>query len=253
MKCVRYYDSFDDDFEESADQNFTIPDDYRRVRNGLMYRVLSAVTYAVALVFGSVYCRLCLHMKIHGRKNLKKADGGYFIYGNHTQPLGDVFTPALCAFPRRIYTVVSPANYGIPVIGKILPYLGALPTASTLGGMRDFNAALETRIKSSHPIVIYPEAHVWEYCSSIRPFPDTSFRFPQKLNCASFAMTSVYKRSRLHRRPTAHVYIDGPYYPSGNNARECAASLCEQVRSAMENRAAQSDISYIEYKKRDDL
>lgn len=247
---IRYYDSFEDDFEQSAQQELKLPEDYRRIRSDARSRLASALVYGVALVFGSVYCRLCLHVRIHGRRKLKKVDGGYFIYGNHTQPLGDVFTPALCAFPRRIYTVVSPANYGIPVIGKILPYLGALPTADTLEGMRDLKAAVEARINGAHPVVIYPEAHVWEYYSGIRPFSDTPFHFPARLGCASFAMTVVYKRARLHRRPTAHVYIDGPFFPLGESTRARASSLREQVRSAMKMRAALSDISYIEYRRR---
>ena len=189
MKKVRYYSSFTDDFEESANQGFELPQDYKWVRTDALSKLLSGLIYGSAVILGGAYCKFFLHMKIKGRKNLKGVKGDFFIFGNHTQPVGDVFIPALCVLPKRIYTVVSTANYGIPIIGKILPFLGALPVVSSLHGIKELNRAIEQRLEKGHPIVIYPEAHVWEYYTDIRPFPDTSFRFPARLDKPSFAMT----------------------------------------------------------------
>lgn len=247
---IRYYESFTDDFDESADQNFKIPDDYKWIRTDIWSRILSAVIYAIAVAVGAVYCKLVLSIHIHGKKKLKSVQGGYFIYGNHTQPFGDVFIPALCAHPRRIYTIVSPANYGIPVIGKILPYLGALPTVGSLHGIRELDAAIRTRISNGNPVVIYPEAHVWEYYTKIRPFSDASFGFPARMGAPVFSMTAVYKRSRFHKRPTMHMYIDGPFYPEGNTPKERAVSLCDTVTRSMTARSLESDVEYIKYVKK---
>ncbi len=115
-------------------------------------QILSGFIYGLAVIFGGAYCKFFLHMKVKGRKNLKRMTGDFFIYGNHTQPVGDVFIPALCVLPKRIFTVVSTANYGIPVIGKILPYLGALPIVDSLHGFKELNKAIETRIKKNHPM-----------------------------------------------------------------------------------------------------
>ena len=143
---IRYYNEFTDDFEETANQNFELKSDYKWVRTDFLSKFLSALIYSIAILFSSIYCPLFLHMRIKGRKNLKGIKGGFFIYGNHTQPFGDVFIPALTVFPRRIYTVVSPANYGIPVIGKILPYLGALPIVDSIKGFKELSKAMETRL-----------------------------------------------------------------------------------------------------------
>jgi len=240
---VRYYESFADDFEVSKNQNFTLPNDYKWVRNDIFSRFLSTVVYTLALIFSSVYCYFFLHMRVRGREKLKDVNGGFFIYGNHTQPVGDVFIPALAVFPRRIYTIVSPANYGIPIIGKILPYLGALPTADTLSGLRKLKNAIEYRLEKGNPIVIYPEAHVWEYYTKIRPFPDTSFSFPVKSGSPAFAMTVTYKKSRFFKRPLMEVYIDGPFFGE-------KADLHREVFSAMQKRSSQSNFDYIEYKEK---
>lgn len=243
----RRYTSFDEDFEKTANQNFTLPQDYRYVRKNFGARALSALIYGAALAFSGVYCRLVLHMRVRGSSCLRGVDGGFYIYGNHTQPFGDVFIPALCVFPRRIYTVVSPANYGIPVIGKLLPYLGALPLVPSLHGYRALLQAMKERLDAGHPIVIYPEAHVWEYYTGIRPFPAAAFAYPVKFDKPAFAMTVTYQKSVLHRRPNMTVYLDGPFYGTGETAKQKEASLHDAVYRTMLERSKASNCAYIRY------
>lgn len=250
MKEERYYSSFTDDFEESANQNLKLPQNYKWVRTDIVSKLLSGLVYGLAVIFGGAYCRFFLHMKVKGKKNLKGIKGGFFIYGNHTQPIGDVFIPALCVLPKRIYTVVSTANYGIPVIGKLLPFLGALPIVDSLHGIKQLNKAMEQRLKKGHPIVIYPEAHVWEYYTDIRPFPDTSFKFPVKFDTPTFAMTVTYKKSGLFKKPIMEVFLDGPFYPQGSSVRDKTRDLHQKVLAAMLERSKSSNCSYIEYKER---
>lgn len=248
MKRIRYYSSFADDFEYSAEQNFKLPDNYKWVRTDILSKFLSGFIYGLAVIFGELYCRMFLHMRVKGNKNLKDIKGGCFIYGNHTQPVGDVFIPALCVLPKRIYTVVSPANYGIPIIKKILPFLGALPIVSSLHGAKQLNKAIEYRVNNGHPIVIYPEAHVWEYYTGVRPFSDTSLKFPVKFNKPAFAMTVTYKKSRIFKRPIMEVFLDGPFYSCGNTIKEKTADLHQKIYNTMKNRSYNSNYNYIEYK-----
>ena len=251
MKKTRYYASFADDFEQSADQNFKLPENYKWVRTDIVSMFLSGLIYGLAVIFGGAYCRFFLHMKVKGRKNLRGVKGGFFIYGNHTQPIGDVFIPALCVLPKRIYTVVSTANYGIPIIGKLLPYLGALPIVNTLHGVKELNKAMEQRLNKKHPIVIYPEAHVWEYYTGIRPFPDTSFKFPVKFDRPSFAMTVTYRKAKFFKRPLMEVFIDGPFYPQGDTVKEKTVSLHSQIYSVMQKCSENSNENFIIYKSND--
>ena len=247
---VRYYSSYTDDFEQSSNQNFELAEDYEWVRTDFISHFMSGLIYGLAIIFGGLYCRLFLHQRIKGRNNLKGVKGGFFIYGNHTQPVGDVFIPALCVLPKRIYTVVSPANYGIPVIGKLLPFLGAIPTAKSLHEAKEFNKAVNYRIEKGHPVVIYPEAHVWEYYTKIRPFSDTSFKFPVKFDKPAFAMTVTYRKSKVFKRPIMEVFIDGPFYPNGNTPKERTANLHNQVYNVMNERSKNSNFRFIEYKQK---
>lgn len=249
MKEVRYYRSFSDDFSLSPNQDYKVPEGYRWIRRDFLSRFLSALTYSAAILFSNVYCRIFLGVRFKNRKALKNTkESGAFIYANHTQPIGDVFNPALAALPNRIYTVVSPANLGLPVIGKILPFLGALPIEDSIKGMKSLSEAIECRIKEKKCVVIYPEAHVWEYYTGIRPFPSTSFRYPVKLGAPVFAMTTTYKKRRFFKRPLAVIYIDGPFYSKGSK-REEADKLKDTVYGIMLQRSRKSDCEYIEYKK----
>lgn len=252
MKRVRYYKDFTDDFAVSKNQSFTLDETYQHIKTDFLSKLASLVVYSLALIFSSIYLKFFLRVRFSGKKKFKSVKGGFFIYGNHTQSVGDVFIPALAAFPRRIYTVVSTANYGIPVIGKILRPLGALPIIPTLKGMKNLEVAIKTRAETNHPIVIYPEAHVWDYYTGVRPFPDTSFKFPVRLNMPAFSMTATYKKSKLFKRPSINVIIDGPFYPEGETAKIKARDLHDKVYCSMLNSAKKSNCNYVEYKKSED-
>lgn len=243
---VRYYRDFDTDFSVSKNQSFVLPSDYVFVRRDRLFRILSALSYGAAYVFAQVYCRLFLKMRVHNSKALR-GTGGAFIFANHTQPVGDVFMPALVS-GARIYTVVSPANYGIPVIGRWLKYLGALPIPKEIKRLRQLSLAVEERLRDGANIVIYPEGHVWEYYNGVRPFDQTAFHYPVKYRKPSFVLTTVYKKARFGKKPQLHLYVDGPIRPDENLApREASEEMRLAVRKIMENRCAEGDAEYIKY------
>lgn len=243
---IRYYRSDTDNFVETRDQNRRVPPNYPWNPNPF----LSGLVYGLAIAFSSVYLPLFLHVRYKHRKTLRPGQtSGAFIYCNHTQPLGDVFLPALPAFPGRIHTVVSPANLGIPVIGRILPYLGALPIPDSISGMKQFTAAMERRLDEKRYIAIFPEAHVWEYYTGIRPFSESAFKYPVKFHKPVYSMTVTYRKRRFGKRPAAVVYIDGPFSADQNaTPRQQAAQLRNQVYDCMCGRSHNSNCDYIQYK-----
>lgn len=246
-KKTYYYKTFNDDFFDDGVKH-TLPDGYKWVRKGLLFKILSHIVYVFALIFSGIYCKLFLHIKFIGADKLRKQKGGFFLYGNHTQPVGDVFIPAFACFPKRIYTVVSSANLDLPVIGKILPCLGALPIPENISGMKQFQNAIEFRIKTGHPVIIYPEAHVWKYYTGIRPFGAVSFKYPVNLDVPVYAMTTTYKKRKFFKKPKTEIYIDGPFYADGTK-KEKAENLRKSVCDCMTERSQLSNCEYIKYEK----
>lgn len=248
---IRYYHEFTDDFVQSKNQDYKLPENYEWLQSSFFSKFFAEFIYALAIIFSNVYCRFFLHVKVKDKHKFKQVGkSGAFVYGNHTQPIGDVFDPAMICFPKRIHTLASPANLGIPFLGKILPYLGALPLADSLSGMKKLNHAIQYRIEQGRFIIVYPEAHVWDYCTIIRPFSDSSFKYPVKLDKPVFCMTTTYQKRKFGKKPNITIYIDGPYYRDTSlNQREQAAKLHDTVFAKMQERSRQSNYSYIIYEK----
>lgn len=249
MERLYYYKSYADDVVTNENQDYRLPDNYKWITDSKTERVKSAAVYALAVACGFLYCRFGLHVRVVGREKLKEnRSHGFFLYGNHTQTVADVFLPAIACLGKRIYTIVSPANFGLPVIGKILPALGALPIPDCLSMMKTFQRAVGTRIEQKHVVVIFPEAHVWPYYTKIRPFPDTSFYYPVQQHAPVYALTTTYQKRLIGEKPKVTLYIDGPFYPDGTlPVKEQRAKLCKMVAAAMQQRSKSSDYAYVSY------
>ncbi len=249
-KQIRYYKTFQDDFVESSDQNFVLPGDYVWIRESKRARLARPILYAIAYLFALIYGKVVLHLKIVKTVDTKDyRNTGAVVYGNHTQPIGDVFVPALVCAPKRCYTIASPANLGIPVIGALLPWMGALSIPSDFKQMKNFLGAVRQRLQENNCIIVYPEQHVWPYCSQIRPYSATSFDYAVKNKVPAFCMTTTYQRRRFSEKPRATVYLDGPFYADASLSPQAQKeALRDQVYACMQKRSEQSTCQYIEYR-----
>ena len=203
----------------------------------------------VALPLAFLYTKLVLRQKTVGREKLKGYRGsGMFIYGNHTQEIGDPLIPNIFCFPKRVYFIVHPDNVSIPALGRITPYLGAIPLPDDGGARRRFITCLDRRIAQKSAIVIYPEAHIWPFYTKIRPFTDKSFGYPARSGAPVFCFTNTYKRRGGSGRAGIVTYIDGPFLPDMTlPPKKRRALLRDLVYSAMCARAELSDIEVIKY------
>lgn len=250
---IQFYESFSDDVVENSGQDFSLPEAYVWIKNGVAPRLCSGLLYGIARAAGFFYCRFGLHASVKNRRVFRTwKKQGYFLYANHTQPLGDVFLPAFANPAKRVYTIVSPANLGLPVIGRLLPCLGALPVPSGFCQMKRFLQAIAERVRAGNSVVVYPEAHVWPYYTKIRPFPATSFRFPVENRTPAFAMTTTYEKRRWGKKPKLTVYLDGPFWPDETlSKKEQQKKLRDEIFACMERRSRCSTCEYIRYQKKE--
>ena len=247
-----YYDkSYEDDLVISKNQEYKLPDNYKWIHSNVFYRFFSSILYRIAKFCGAIYCKCFLHIKIENKDILKKyKKQGYFIYGNHTQPIGDVFIPALLS-SKRIYTIASSSNIGVPVIGPLLPMIGILPIPKELKRTKKIIEAVYTRISQNNAVIVYPEAHVWPYYTKIRPYKDTAFGFQVDTNSISFCMTTTYYKRKYGKKPGIKVYIDGPFKIDTNlNKKENKEKLCKEIYECMVDRSKNSFYDYIKYVER---
>ncbi|MBP5656776.1 1-acyl-sn-glycerol-3-phosphate acyltransferase [Candidatus Saccharibacteria bacterium] len=250
MNHVKYYKSFDQDFSESKQQDYKLPDDYQWINPKLSHRIISALLYPIIIIFVFCYQKFYAHVKIVNKKVLKKAKKqGYFLYSSHTQVFGDVVNHFITTFPTHPYLICSPANLGIVAIGRQLPLMGALPIPDNIHQLQQFNSAIKTRIQQKKVIVTYPEAHVWPWYTGIRPMNTAAFHYPATINAPVFVATTTYQKSKFHKKPKITIYVDGPIRaPKDLPRKDKTHYYQEKITETMQRRANLSNYAYIEYK-----
>lgn len=252
---IYYQDELNDEFStfETTPPKIDGSYDYerrsfsKRLSRFFLYRI---VMYPIVVFYG----RVIFGQKIIGREKLKQyKKKGYFLYGNHTQPFGDATLQTRLPWPTSTYIIVHPNNLNVPVLGKWTPSLGGLPLPDGMSAYKNFLAAIKNRILEGHPVVIYPEAHIWPYYTKIRPFPDTSFRYPVEIGVPSFCFVNTYHKRKIRKRPKMITYIDGPYFPSeeARDLHEKMKSLRDQVHDRMVELSRNSDVEVIRYMRKE--
>jgi 1-acyl-sn-glycerol-3-phosphate acyltransferase len=249
-KIIYYRDELNDEFSSAVINAKKIDGDYVYDHTSLFKKFTHFFWYRiVAVPIAFLYLKIHFHHKIVNRKVLREAkDTGYFIYGNHTQPVGDAVIPTFVSWPRDAYVIVHPANVSMPFLGKINPSMGAIPLPDTKEASRNFVNIIEKRIQEKKAVFIYPEAHIWPYYTGIRPFPDTSFDYPVRLGVPAFFFTNTYQKRRFSGKPRIVTYIDGPFYPDETLPRRLAQKqLRDRIHETMTRRADSSTVTRIRY------
>lgn len=283
IKTVYYNNELTDEFSSAVITPKKIDGNYKYDRDRIGGRLLHFIFYRIiAIPTAFFYLHLSHHHKIVGREKIKAfiaeaknderrrreqkalrraqkqsataavSPRSCFIYGNHTQATADALIPTFITHPANAYVIVHPNNVSMPVLGRITPYIGALPLPDDIAASRNFRAIIDKRVREGSPIFIYPEAHIWPYYTGIRPFPDDSFYYPIKYNVPVFCFTNTYKR-RGNGKPRIVTYVDGPFYPDGElPLKERRRELRDRVYDCMKQRSLESDIVWIEYRPADE-
>lgn len=253
-KIIYYTDELNDEFSLAEISPRTIDKNYVYIHKSLFKKFTRFFWYRIVFFpIAILYSKIKFHHKVVNQdviKGYKKS--GYFLYGNHTQDIGDAFMVQRINKAKGKYVIVHPNNVSMPVLGKLTPSLGALPLPDDLAAYKNFISAIETRIKQRKCVVVYPEAHIWPFYTGIRPFVDTSFQYPIKLDVPTFCFTNTYQKRRFSKKPKIVTYVDGPFFPNKElTFKEQRADLRNQVYNCMCKRAENSTVNWIQYIKKD--
>ena len=255
-QTVYYENEQTDEFSGVSRKTVRVGADYPYLPKGWLYRFLSFLAYRVVMKpFAYLYCKARFALRIRGREVLRPFHKtGYYLYLNHTLMAGDAFIPNLLDYSKRTYVAVHPDNISLPVAGRFIRLCGAIPTPTSLHAHKPFCEALSTRVREGACVAIYPEAHIWPWCTMIRDFPDISFDYPIRDGAPVFAATVTYAKRRVGKTPRVTVFVDGPFYPDPTlPRREARARLRDAVHAAMTARAKEnSTYARVRYVKREE-
>lgn len=262
-KIIYYTDELNDEFSLTQITARKIDGNYnydgkpftRKLARLFFYRII-----ATPLVW--IYLKSTYGHKIIGKEKIKKylkeqkkhsdEKKGYMLYGNHTNDMADAYIPTMITFPKPAYVIVHPNNVSMPFMGKITPYLGAIPLPDDFAAARNFKISIERKMKKAWPVVIYPEAHIWPFYTKIRPFKETSFRYPVQYDVPVFSFTNTYQKKKIGKKPKIITYIDGPFYPNKSvDSKNQRMDIRNQVYDQMCKRSTLNTVELIKYIKKD--
>ena len=253
-KVIYYEDEHNDEFSTTVIKTKRIDENYRYERDSFGERLLHFFIYKVfATPLAALYLKLKFSHRIVGKEKIKPyKKESFFMFANHTQDMADAYIPSMVSFPKDAYIIAHPNNVSMPVLGRVTPYLGAIPLPDTFAAHKKFLREIEKKLDKGCAVVIYPEAHIWPYYTKIRDFADTSFSFPVKHRRPVFAFTNTYQKKRFSKEPKIVTYIDGPFFPDESlSPREARKKLRDEVHAAMTERAKLSGVVKIEYIKKE--
>lgn len=251
-KVIYYNDELNDEFSAAKITPKVIDENY--VYQGGYLRKVGRVFWYYILIkpFAYFFLKLKYGHKIINKDALKKVKNtGIFLYGNHTNDLADAFIPTMLSHPRGAYVIVNPCNVSMPVLGHITPALGAVPLPDNKKASKNFTEYISDIISRKQCIAVYPEAHIWPYCTWIRNFGDASLRYPVKYNVPVYTFTNTYQKRVGRKTPRMVTYVDGPFYPEeGIPVREKRKKLRDEIFETMKKRSENNTACLVEYIKK---
>lgn len=255
-EVIYYSDVLNDEFSTMQIETPTIDGSYRYRRDGFFGRILHFLTFRlIGKPLAYIYLKSQFRHRIVGRNRLKPyKHQSIFLYGNHTQIIGDALIPAFILRPRSMTVIVHPNNTAIPGIGKFVPYMGGMPLPSDVAATKNFMAELTRRItKKKSPVVIYPEAHLWPYYTEIRPFKSTSFTYPIQYKAPAFCFVNTYSKGKKGKVNIV-THVAGPFFArEGLSLAEAREDLRDQIYKAMKDIAYEySTYAKIRYVKKEE-
>ena len=167
-KVIYYQDELNDEFSTAVIEAKKIDGDYVYDRKGPVRAFTRFFWYRiVATPIAFLYAELSLHQRSVGREKLKPfRKQGIYLYGNHTQAIGDPFTPNVFCFPKRVSFIVHANNVSMPYLGRINPSLGAIPLPDTRDAYRNFQDCIATSTGLFTPIWSCPSSSAAKSCAT---------------------------------------------------------------------------------------
>ena len=251
-KIVYYEDELNDEFSDAKIISDLVDKNYKYIHRNIFWRIGEAIIFLISLPIKFIVPIVQFKIIYIGKEKVKLyKDKGLFIYANHTQQFLDTFVPTNHLFPKGNAIIVNPENVSMKGMKTLVKMLHAIPIPNKLDGMKNFFDAIDYYIQEKkYAITIYPEAHIWPFCTWIRNFKDVSFKYPIKYNVPSFCVTNTYQKYKGREDEVQIVsYLDGPFFPDEKieNLKERQKDLRDRIYNQMCERAKQNDIEVIKY------
>ena len=239
-RIIYYKDAENEDYAGTNIDTKAIGADFPFAPTGLIWKFFAFIAYyviAIPIVF--FYCYVVCGYRVKNRKAIRKIrKSGFFLYANHSH-FTDAFLAPIVAFPKRAYVIVGPDTVSIKGLRNFVQMVGAIPIPQSLRGMASFLNAVRLRAEQKCCISVFPEAHIWSYCTFLRPFKSGSFRYPVSFGLPSVAVAVTYQQRKLPfiKQPKRTVFVSEPFYPDDTlSQKEAQRKLQSEVETYLKEK-----------------
>ncbi len=256
-RIIYYRDAENEDYAGTDINTKSVGADFPFAPIGVLWKFFAFIAYyviAIPLVF--FYCYVICGFRVKNRKAIKKIrKTAFFLYANHSH-FTDAFLAPIVAFPKRAYVIVGPDTVSIKGLRNFVQMVGAIPIPDGLRGMPSFLNAIRLRTEENCCVSVFPEAHMWNYCTFLRPFKSGSFRYPIHLGVPSVAVAVTYQQRKLPflKKPKRTVFISDPFFPDNTlSAKDAQRKLQSEVETFLKDKLETcSTYRYYDYRPKTD-
>lgn len=209
----------------------------KEMLGGKIFNTLSKAFYFTVVPILIVFNKAYLRAKIKNKKNLKKLKGGAVIVSNHVHMLDSVLS-GFVAFPKSVTFTSIKSNFKMPVVGKIVKGLGAIPIPMTFTENRVFFNELSKKVRNGKYVHFYPEGHLIEGDEQLREFKRGAFKLAVESSSPIVPIRINFIEKKNRKRKRMVVNVGKPIYPNLIISPNAAIdTLKEQTEQAMYNMA----------------
>lgn len=219
-------DKENNEIDENTHQYTTIKakpvilkDNYHFFKHHFLYHIISFILRFITIFLTNIYMYIWLGYRIKNRKNYHKVKGGCIMVANHIMPMDGFIIPSTF-FPKMTYVLSLQSNLGLPLFGKFITLIGAVPIPEKRNQLKRFSEELVWKANKGGRILIYPEAALIPFCDHIRPFKKGAFRYALLSEKPIIPLVWTFHKPKsplkrlLRKNPCPHLNVLDPYYPT---------------------------------------
>lgn len=225
--------------------HFKITENYRYININPLFLFFSDLLYMIAFPILWIINSLASNLKIYGRENLRKIEGGKITISNHVHVM-DCTMVGLANLPSKTYFLSLKSNFNIPIVNGIIRLLNAIPIPDDIENKKNFINAIDNLLKDGKTLHVYPEASLWPYYKDLRDFKSGAFRFAVENNMPIVPMVFKFREPTgffkyLKRKPAISLYILEPIYPDKNLSTELASEKLKELTHTLMDETLKTD------------
>lgn len=249
MKTTFFYDEQNDDFFSGKNYDGIIDHKYKYISTHILKQAFDFVLYYfVAFPILWAFLRIC-GVQIKDKKNIKALKSqGFFVFGNHTNPIDAFVVQVAITFPKRTYIVCQSNTQKIPFLKHLTKSLGALPIGQTFLAQKNFDKATKHVLAKKSAIVVFPEAHIWPHYTGVRPLNFSSFKLASKNKMPIVPIAVTYRKSRFSPRPKTTIFVGTPvFFDTNLSINQNAKIYFEHTFNFLKTKTSQQNYLFHRY------